>query len=161
MSVYFEGNAFIDGGHIQNTRIMSSTVDNSAITTSTLDMDMNNITSVKDPIDPQDAATKKYVDDLDIVISSVTLNGTGGTLISSYNQGSYVITVNSIVLNGPTGVFHVTKSDASRQAHVVRTAAAPGYMTNITLMVSWPQNSGIFLRKTGGNFDGSYRVKVM
>lgn len=161
MSVFFEGNAFIDGGQIQNTIILNTSIGNSAITTSSIDMNMQNITSVKDPINPQDAATKKYVDDLDIRISNITLTGTTDYEISNYQQGSYIITVQNSVVGGPSGVFHVTKNDSSKHAHIARTVATPGALSTITLLVTWPPNSGILLKKTGSQYDGTYRVKVM
>ena len=160
-SVFFEGNAFIDGGQVQNAVVTASSVNNCKITTSSLDMNMENITSVKDPINAQDAATKKYVDNLEVVFSNVTLNSTIGTIISSSAKGSYVISVTNVILNGPTGIFHVTKNESSRHAHIVRTVATPGNASNITLVVTWPPNSGIVLSKTGDLFDGTYRVKVM
>ena len=122
---------------------------------------LQNITSVANPINPQDAATKLYVDNLDIVISNVTLSGTNTTTISNYVKGSYVITISNLVLNGPSGIFHVTKSESSQNAHIVRTVATPGYITNVFLNVTWPQNSGILLNKNGPNYNGSYRVKIM
>jgi len=160
-SVYFEGNAYIDGGQVQNTNITTSSIGNCRITTSSLDMNMANITSVKDPINPQDAATKQYVDDLDIRFATVTLTGTDSTVISSNIKGSYTITIRNLIANGPSGIFHVTKSEAPQSAHIVRTVAAPGVGTTITLRLSWPPNSGILMQKTGANFDGSYRVKIM
>jgi hypothetical protein len=161
MSVYFEGNAYIDGGQVQNTVVTLSSIGSCSITTSSLDMNMQNITSVKDPIQPQDAATKKFVENLEITFAVVDLNGQSETLISNTLQGSHVITINNIILNGPTAIFHATKSEASRNAHIIRTVATPGYNSNITLVLSWPQNSGIYLKKTGSIFDGSYRVKIM
>lgn len=166
MSVSFEGNVFIDGGQAQNINVTSCTIGNSIINRSTLDMlsaggVLQNITSVANPVQPQDAATKQYVDNLDIVISNVTLTGTNTTTISNYVKGSYIITISNLVLNGPSGVFHVTKSESAQQGHVVRTVAAPGLSTNVFLRVTWPQNSGILLSKTGANYNGSYRVKVM
>lgn len=160
-SVYFEGNAFIDGGRVQNTTIATSSIGNCAITTSSLDMNMANITSVKDPINAQDAATKKYVDDLEISFTTVNLVGTNTSLISNNSKGSYIISVNNLILNGPSGIFHLTKSESTQNAHIVRTVAAPGVGTNITLRLTWPPNSGIFIMKTGNNYDGSYRVKIM
>ena len=156
MSGYFEGNAFIDGGTLVN-----STISNCNITTSSLDMNMENITSVKDPILDQDAATKKYVDDLGIVIKTVTLTNTDLTEIIDYNMGSYVITVTNLVFNGPSGIFNVTKNNPTKEAHIVRTVAALGNGSDISLKITWSPNTGIRLSKTGTDYNGSYRVKIM
>jgi hypothetical protein len=160
-SVFFEGNAYIDGGQVSNALVLSSSIGNCTITTSSLDMNNANITSVKDPVQAQDAATKYYVDALQIVFNTITLVGTNNTLISNLLQGSFVVTVNNLVSNGPSAVFHVTKNDSSRHGHVFRTVATPGYSSRTTLMVSWPPNSGILIYKTGSEFDGSYRVKLL
>lgn len=160
-SVFFEGNAFIDGGQIQNVLVTSCTIGNCIIGTSTLDMNMKNITSVKDPINPQDAATKKYVDDIASSIQNITLIGTTPSEISSAQKGSFIISIINNISNGPTGIFHVTKNESSNYAHIVRTVATPGQSSKITLMVTWPQNSGIMLNKNGLLYDGSYSVKIL
>lgn len=161
MSVFFEANGFIDGGQVQNVNITSCSIGNSIINTSSLDMNMQNITSVKDPINNQDAATKKYVDDLEIVLRSFTLTGTSYTEISSNIKGSYVVTITNEIFNGPSAIFHITKNETTRNAHIVRTVASPGYMSSVFLELSWPPNSTLLLKKTGNQYDGSYKVKIM
>ena len=166
MSVCLEGNVFIDGGQVQNINIITSTIGNCNISQCTLDMansagSLQNITSVANPINQQDAATKQYVDNLGIVIANFSLIGTNNVIISNFVKGSFIITITNLVLNGPSGIFHITKSESSREAHIVRTAAAPGYLTNVFLNISWPLNSGVLLQKTGSNYDGSYTVKIM
>ena len=164
MSVYFEGNAFIDGGQVKNASVTLSSIGNCSITTSSLDMDLKNITNVKDPINPQDAATKKYVDDLEIYYYSVDLIGTTPVLVHTPNPnfGSFVITIKNLIPNGPSGVFHVTKNNPSKTAHIVRTVASPGPST-VFLNVSWPANGGIYLNltKLETSVNGSYKVKIM
>lgn len=160
-SVYFEGNGYFDSSVLINSTIGNSAISGSAITTSSIDMNLQNITSVKDPIQPQDAATKKYVDDLEIVFTTTTLTGTTRSLISNVSKGSYIISVNNQILNGPSGIFHVTKSESTQNAHIIRTVAAPGVSSNVTLRLEWPVGSGISLYKTGSSYDGSYRVKIM
>lgn len=161
MSVFFEGNAFIDEGRVQNASLTNNTISNSAIITSSLDMNLENITNVKDPINPQDAATKQYVDDLGIVISNVTLTGTSSTLISSNQSGSYIIKITNNIINGPSASFHVTKNSSTLNAQCNRISASPGYSSNITLFITWPPSSGIYLNKDGLLFDGSYQIKII
>lgn len=161
MSVFFEANAFIDTGQVSNVILTGSSISSCIITTSSLDMNMQNITSVKDPINLQDAATKKYVDDLGIVVKNVTLVNTTGTLLSDNLIGSFIVTVTNIILNGPSAIFHITKNDTSKTSHIVRTVASPGNNSNVFLEISWPIASGIYLKKTGILYDGSYKVKII
>jgi hypothetical protein len=162
MSVYFESSGYFDLSVLVNSSVGNTKITDSAINRSSIDMNMQNITSVKDPIDSQDAATKKYVDDLGIVISQVSLSGVTETQISSANRGSFVITVNNLEQGGPSGIFHVTKNEANNYAHIVRTVATPGIsISPVTLMIKWPPTSGILLYKSGNAYNGNYRVKIM
>lgn len=162
MSVFFEGNAFIDGGQVQNTLVTSSSVSNCVITTSSLDMNLATITNVLNPINAQDAATKQYVDNLGVVITTVSLAGTSTTQISSAQVGSYVVKVENIISNGPCAVFNVCKNAAGLAAHITRITSSPGLSSpDVSLRITWPPNTGILLRKTGTSFDGAYRVKIM
>ena len=154
--VYFEGNAYIDGGNISFT-----TIGNCSISTSSLDMNSQNITSVKDPVQPQDAATKKYVDDLGIVFRNVTLTDSIQSEIIDYKTGSFIISITNLVIDGPSGIFNVTKNRQNSESHIVRTVAAPGYSTSTLLQLHWPPNSGILLSKTNSSYNGIYRVKIM
>ena len=75
MSVYFEGNAYIDGGTVTNVDVQ-----NVAITASSINMNYQSITNVKDPFGLQDAATKNYVD-----------NKTYGNVNGNFSQGQIII----------------------------------------------------------------------
>lgn len=159
MSVFFEGNAYIDGGKVEDTQIVSS-----EIRLSSIDMNLQNITSVKDPINTQDAATKKYVDQtvnaLGVFIKELVLTGTNYTLISNtYLKGSYSITVNSST-NGPSATFFLSKGRSGQHPHIVRHTCSPGETTRELLELTWAPNSGIFIRKTGVNHNGNYIVKL-
>lgn len=165
MSVFFEGNGYFDGSYLLNSTIGNNYIGTSSIRTSTIDMlsttgNYTNITSVKDPINPQDAATKNYVDILGIVITQNTLSGTQGTLVSNIQTGSFVVTVTNLVLNGPSAVFNITKNITSNCGQVMRTVAAPG-IGNTVLDMSWPANGGVYLVKSSRFCDGSYQVKMI
>jgi len=59
MSVFFEGNAYID-----ECDVLNATIGNCAITTSSIDMNMQPIVNTGDPIAPQDVVTLNYLDSL-------------------------------------------------------------------------------------------------
>lgn len=166
MSFFIEANAYLDASYIINTSVSNSSITTTSITASSIDMlstagNYQPITNVQHPELPHDAATKFYVDSLGISINNFTLTSTQGTLISSNQSGSYVITVKNQVLNGPSAVFNVSKNEPGNCGHVARTVASPGTNSKTVLDIFWPVNSGIYLKKTGLTFDGSYQVKVM
>jgi len=165
-SFFGEGNFYMSSSVLTNSSTSNNIITTSVITASSIDMlsttgNFQNIINVKDPILPQDAATKKYIDDLGISIQNYTLSNTLGTLISSNLSGAFVITVKNLVLNGPSAIFNVTKNEQGNCGHVVRPSASPGTGTRITLDISWPVNTGIILYKNGSQYDGSYKVKIM
>ena len=165
-SFFGEGNFYMDASILINSSISNNIITTSQISTCTIDMlstsgNYQNITNVKNPILNQDAATKSYVDALGISIQNYTLTNTLGSLISTDLSGSFVITVKNLIFNGPSAIFNITKNEQGICGNGVRTAAAPGTGTSITLDISWPSNSGIILFKNGAQYDGSYKVKIM
>ncbi|HEY9703578.1 MAG TPA: hypothetical protein V6C58_14110 [Allocoleopsis sp.] len=144
-------------------------IQDSVITNSTIDMGGNRITNVGDPIDPQDAATKAYVDSVgggggggsELVTVTVTLTGTSYTTIASDLQGDIYISVKNIISNGPSANFQVSKSEASRYPSYTRLTSSAGLTTLERLEVQWNPSSPLQLRKTGTAYNGMYRVKMI
>lgn len=165
MSFFFEGNGFFNGSVLTASTVSNSVVTTSAISGCTVDMlstsgNLTNIVNVKDPIQRQDAATKYYVDTLGTT-QTINLINTLPSVISNSVKGSFVVTITNLVSNGPCGIFNVAKSEGFMHPHIVRTAGAPGYNTNVFLTMSWPPNSSISISKTGAEYDGSYYIKII
>lgn len=160
----FDGNGYFYNSYLVNSTISNIQVIQSVIKTSSLNMlDINgnyqNIINVKDPINLQDAATKNYVDTLGMCFD-IALNNTNPSLLSNSVKGSFIITVSNNILNGPSAIFHITKSETNRDAGIARTVAAPGMIGDTQLKITWSPNSGIYLYKTNSYYDGSYSVKM-
>jgi hypothetical protein len=165
MSVFFEGNGFFDGSQLVNSTVSNTTISASSLQACTINMlsplgNYTPITNVQNPIDNQDAATKFYIDQLGTVFN-ISLNNTTNSTLSTNVKGSFMITITNTVLNGPSAIFNITKSESYKNPHIVRITASPGHSTNTFLEISWPPNSNILLRKTNQHFDGSYLVKLI
>lgn len=164
MSV-FDGNGYFYDSYLTSSTISNAIISSSQIITTSIDMlntsgNYQNITNVKDPINPQDAATKNYVDILGISFECTLVNTTG-TIISSKHNGAFIITISNNVLNGPCAIFHVVKSTPSQYAGIARTVASPGLSGNTQLNITWEPNKGIYLNKTDNFYNGSYNIKII
>jgi len=162
----FEGNIYGQYSYIINSTLPNNIITNSIINTSSLDMlsssgQYQRITNVATPILPNDAVIKSYVDQLNIVISDITLTGTSHTQISNDYTGSFVVTITNLVTNGPSGIFNITKNNINVCGMIARVVACPGADIETILDMTWPANSPPMLFKTNVNYDGSYMVKKM
>lgn len=157
--VVFRGNAAITNGQITNTKVQSS-----QITASSLDMNGANITSVADPVQDQDAATKFYVDQRASSagqIYTITLTGSSFTSIAYLSvPGAYFITVGGGPSGSAVAVFTVAKSSAGFAAQVFR-IGSQNASTGEDLQLQWPPNSPVVIRKNGTAHDGTYQVKIL
>lgn len=165
MSFFGEGNYYLNQSYITNSTVTNNIISNSSINTSSIDMldsagNYQYITNVRSPNLPHDAVILQTITDLGIVISNYSLSGTTGTIVSTNLFGSYIVTVNSQVLNGPCANFSVSKNNPNNCGQIMRTTLGPG-VNNVALDIIWPANSGIQLFKTNNYCDGSYIVKLM
>lgn len=152
---YLDCNSTLAGGNVTN-----STISSSVILTSSIDMNNTQITNVGNPINPQDAATKAYVDAL-MTSGSFSLTGTVGTVVSTALKGAFTLHVTSLVTNGPNAIFTVAKTDAIKFAQKNRLVSSPGDTSLTQLKIDWAPSTGIMIRKTNSSYDGNYSVKII
>ena len=154
------GRAILEGTYIKGMRLV-----NSVIQSSKIDMAYQTITSVADPQNPSDAATKYFVENTVagvVKTIQVHLRGSAYTTIScNIPPSSLLITVSS-VNGGPAATFMISKNSKAREGHVARITSLPSESTHEELDLKWPASGGLMLRKTGmGHFDGCYIVKII
>ena len=116
------------------------------------------------PVVPTDVANKYYVDLRTTILQGpfvVTLTGSSFTQISTDLTGNFTVNIISVVSNGPSATFLVVKSDSSTYPGFTRTVSIPGTTTNEKLDLKWDPGSGIFLKKTGVNYDGNYKIAII
>jgi hypothetical protein len=151
---YFTGSASFIGKSMRKI-----VISNSQLTTSSVDMNSSLITSVQDPVNQQDAATKHYVDAL-VGYTSVLLYSTDFTTITGKLNGSIQLIIEAVVDDGPCAIFLLSKSKSSKEASITRQTSAPGDSVNKEqLDIRWSPGLGIQLRKTNIGFDGEYMVR--
>ncbi len=158
----FRGNATLECG---------SSITNSSITNSTIDMGGNRITNVGDPIDGKDAVNKDYVDNLilngnpgipnDVITHDITLVNDDFILVSCVLDGDLYIMVKNLVSGGPSANFQTTKGTYNHTASPARLSSSSGLTTGEKLEIQWLPGGGVQLRKTGLNYDGLYRLRII
>lgn len=80
----------------------------------TLDVNYNNITSVAEPINPSDAATKQYVDDRKLqgnfTTGQVIIADSNGDAIRGFDSFTYNSTTNTLILTGDFDIQNDTNA---------------------------------------------------
>ena len=162
---FFTGNADFRGERIRQMLLTQCSINSTAI-----DMNFHPITSVRNPVQPQDAATRWYVDSRIDEFSStldnpyagylVTLSGMESTDIANLRPGSYMVTVTPMKDGYPTALFAVSKSSIYSEGHIFKVTGVSGTYTPEQLELLWPPGNVLKLRKTGPGFDGEYVVDM-
>lgn len=93
-------------------------------------------------------------------IINVTLTGTAYTSISTETNGSFVILVKNLVVDGPSAVFSITKNDPAALPSINTMASTPGTGTLEILELQWNPGMDIELRKNGPAHDGIYQITI-
>ena len=151
MASFFKANAKITGG----------TIDNVAITDSTIDMNNNQITTLGDPILEQDAVNLRFLNTM-IQKKVVSLSGTAFSVVETITRGAFNISIfpdeTTSAINGPAATFSVSKSKSSKHMGCMRMTSAPADITKEQLELQWLPNSSLELKKTNTNSNGDYCV---
>lgn len=142
----------------------NSNIANSQIINSEIDMNGGVITSHGTPVNATDVVNKDYIETYVLnalpPIITIVLTGTSYTLLTAETFGVFKIYVRTLVANGPSATFELSKSAATQQPSISRTSSTAGDTTFERLDVKWDPENGIYLKKTGINYDGNYRCKL-
>ena len=148
----------------------NSRIKNGSIYSSTIDMGTTGgstgvITNHGTPVTGLDVVNKAYCDNNNnsgIPSFNITLSGqTWNNILPTTYEGDITLSVKNSVSNGPSARFSLCKSEASRQASIIRWNSMAGLTTEERLEVRWLANSGIEIRKNGPGYDGSYTIKYI
>jgi hypothetical protein len=91
---------------------------------------------------------------------AITLSGITPTIIPVYNfpyykKQSFYLSVTSSTVNGPNGIFSVSKNINTNNGNISSTVSL-GNITKERLLLTWNTNSLLSLSKNGYSFDGIY-----
>jgi hypothetical protein len=134
------------------------------IVKSIIDMGSQDLINLRDPINPQDAVTKSYVDNLvtpPTQFSMVTFNltDTNTTEIDTSLMGIKTIVIEPVTdTDGPIAIFSVVKNNEFINANVERLISSAGINTLERLDLTWGASSGILAYKTDNGYNGDYKA---
>jgi hypothetical protein len=131
-----------------------------------VDFNLKNFSTVPSPVLPSDTVSRDYLDckiqellEYKFCGVKVFLMGTSVQNVENLTPGSYALSINSLVIGGPTATFHISKNSSFNDAtSIVRVAFSPGMDTGEELQVLWNANSMLQIKKTKPYHDGEYRV---
>lgn len=135
----------------------NNTIKNGVVTNS-------KVVNLPTPINPGDAATKFYVDTHSGGVSSSNLITFSFTLINTTSIQLFSDTIGifdfyiSNNINGPMSKFLACKTNPAKIGSLNRIISVPGNgsISNCYLEITWNVNTGITIKKTTGEFDGTY-----
>lgn len=146
MSFFFTGPIKTDKGYVSNSTITNT------------DIDMNNkkITTLGDPVNPQDAVNLRSLEN-NILYKTITLTGTNSVLLISNTYGSYYITISGTTDNLASAVFSISKSDST--INIIGNRLSHSGTGDLELI--WNSSSGLYIKKNSITQDGTYIVKII
>lgn len=135
------------------------------ISTTPIDMEFKDLINVRNPIQPQDAVPKSYVDSLTSTTSNyqeltITLTDMNPTIFYGALTGVYTFVIQSTDSYGPKAKFNVAKNDQSKIANIQRTINSPG-INNCNLQITWNANVGIGVYKNTTDYNGNFTVSII
>jgi hypothetical protein len=143
-----------------NYKITDGIINNSYI-----DMNNQDLINIRDPVNPQDAVPKWYVDDIvtpggpvTFPTLTFTLTGTNATSIIGSTVGSYTLSITSSSTGAPMAKFELLKNDPTKNASITRKMSSCGINTKERLNCTWNPAEAIKVYKDGSNYDGTYEV---
>jgi hypothetical protein len=143
----------------------NSRIQNGSIINSSIDMQGGVIINHTVPSNNTDVVNKFYCDNnSNNVIPSfnITLSGVLWTTdVFLAQEGLFKINVRNGMTGGPCASFELSKNHPSRGASIIRHTSGAGVLAEERLEIRWLPNSGIDIRKTGVNYDGTYTINYV
>jgi hypothetical protein len=141
----------------------NSIIQRGKILSSTIDMNLNKITTLGTPVVDTDAVTKLYCDQnssSEILFVNATLSGTNWIEVIPDLIGVYDIFVVGQISGSACAKFTLIKNSQAKQASISRWSSSAG--TGLQrIEIRWLPNNGIEIRKNKIGQDGVYKVRYL